>query len=72
MLLWGFTCFLIGPSEYLPNSIVLMGIGECLNGLLFTFFMTTWLPVMIEEGENCIHIEKLKLLTNNQQLLTVL
>ena len=51
MLLWGFTCFLIGPSEYLPNSIVLMGIGETLNGLLLAFFITTWLPVMIEEGE---------------------
>ena len=60
MLLWGFTCFFVRPSEYLPNSTVLMGIGETLNGLLLVFFMTTWLPVMIEEGERIHPNRKLK------------
>ena len=60
MLLWGFANLLVGPSKLLPNSIILMGLGQFLNGILEVFFMTTWLPVMIEEGEELYPHNKLE------------
>ena len=50
MFINGFSHFLIGPSPYLPNSLILMIIGQMIHGFTVTFFIVTWLPVMINEA----------------------
>ena len=51
MLIWGIAHFLVGPSYFLPNELIIMGVGQLLNGALEVFFTTTWIPAMIEVGE---------------------
>ena len=46
----GFFHFLIGPSRFLPDSLILMGIGQFLFGGFSILFLITCLPVMINEG----------------------
>ena len=58
--LCGFVNFMVGPSNSLPNSVVIMGFGQFLNSGLEVYFMTTCLPVMIKEGEKMYNNNKLE------------
>ena len=60
MLLCGFVNFMVGPSNSLPNSVVIMGFGQFLNSGLEVYFMITCLPVMIKEGEKMYPNNKLE------------
>ena len=48
LFMWGWANFLVGPSPFLPNSFVIMWVGQFLNGA-FTNFLITCLPVMIDD-----------------------
>ena len=50
MLIWSLTNFLVGPSPFLPDSIVIMIVGQLLNGIFSNFFLITSLPVMIQDA----------------------
>ena len=60
MFINGFSHFLIGPSPYLPNSLILMIIGQMIHGFTVTFFIVTWLPVMINEAAKSFPEHKIK------------
>ncbi|CAI2370229.1 unnamed protein product [Moneuplotes crassus] len=47
----GLAQFLIGPSTFLPDSLILMGIGQLMNGVSNFFFCVLSLPVMIHDAE---------------------
>ena len=46
----GISHFLVGPSPYLPDSLILMIVGQVLHGFSVTFFLITCLPVMINDA----------------------
>ena len=48
MFLTGVIMFLIGPSLLLPNSLVIMSIGNFFHGIFTTYFLIIPLPLMIE------------------------
>ena len=50
MLSAGFNMFLVGPSPILPDSLVLMCVGQFLNGGFSILFLITWLPEMIKDA----------------------
>ena len=41
---------MVGPSPYLPNSVIIMAIGQFFNGAFANFFLITTLPVMINDA----------------------
>ena len=50
MLFNGFSHIVVGPSPYLPDSLILMWVGQVVHGFTVTFFLITWLPVMINDA----------------------
>ena len=52
LLSTGLTHFLCGPIWFLPNNLIIMGIGQFLFGGFSIFFLITSLPVMITEATN--------------------
>lgn len=52
MGLWGLSQFLVGPSEILPNSLVIMVAGQFIFAFLSIMFLIPSLPVMINEGNS--------------------
>ena len=48
MLLWGFWNFLVGPSVFLPDSIVLIALGLFLSGMTIVCCTVPQLPIMLE------------------------
>ena len=50
MLLCGIVNFMVGPSPYLPNSVIIMAIGQFFNGMFANFFLITTLPVLIQDA----------------------
>ena len=50
-MLWaGFNMFLVGPSPLLPDNLLLMWIGQFLNGGFSILFLITCLPEMIKDA----------------------
>ena len=50
MLICGFINFMVGPSPFLPDSLIVMIIGQLLNGIFSNFFLITSLPLMIQDA----------------------
>ena len=50
LFLNGVSQFLIGPSSFLPDSLVLMVIGQLLHGFTAWMFLITSLPVIIDDA----------------------
>ena len=48
MLLWGFCNFLVGPSVFLPDSIVLIALGLFLSGMTIVCCTVPQLPIMLK------------------------
>ena len=60
MFINGFSHFLIGPSVYLPDSLILMTIGQMIYGFTVTFFIVTCLPIMINDVVKSFPTQKIK------------
>mmetsp|Transcript_26208 Transcript_26208/g.23194 ORF Transcript_26208/g.23194 Transcript_26208/m.23194 type:complete len:83 (+) Transcript_26208:107-355(+) len=52
ILFTGLSQLLNGPIKFLPNSLIIMGIGQFLFGGFTVFFSIPLLPVLIQEGAN--------------------
>ena len=48
MFLTGTVTFLVGPSPLLPNSLLIMGIGNFFHGMFTSYFVIIPFPLMIE------------------------
>ena len=60
LLLSGFSNFLIGPSIFLPNSLILIAIGMYLSGATIVFANVPQIPIMLKYAENEFPNEKRK------------
>ena len=74
IVVWMFCCglvnFFVGPSEFLPDSIVLMWVGQFLNGAFANFFLITWLPVMINVSVNMYPKQKMEVTDTSSGVFT--
>ena len=50
LLFNGLGQLLVGPSPFLPDSLVLMWVGQVIHGFTVTFFLITCLPAMINDA----------------------
>ena len=70
MFCWGLVNFFVGPSEMLPDSLVLMWVGQFLNGAFANFFLITWLPVMINVAVNAFPKQKMEVTDTSSGVFT--
>ena len=50
LLFNGIAQLLVGPSPFLPDSLILMALGQLLHGFTVCLFLITSLPVIIEDA----------------------
>ena len=46
----GLSQFMVGPSSFLPDSLIIMWFGQLFHGFTLCLFLITWLPVMIDDA----------------------
>ena len=58
MFLTGLSQFLVGPSHFLPDSLLLMAIGQFMFGGLSILFLSTSFPEMIKDSTKAFPKQK--------------